>query len=123
VETAAKTLRFRRSPAITVAAAVGFIGALPMLAGGAAFALILLVPLAIAVWGWRSGTDVDAAGLRLRAALGTRRVPWAEVAELAPDPNGGVTVTLTSGRALSLPAVPATALPDIAAAGGDLVRA
>lgn len=120
METAAKTLRFRRSPAITVAAVVGFIGALPMLGGGAWYGLILLVPVAVAVWSWRSGTDVTPTGLVVRAALGSRRIPWSDVAELAVDPKGGVGVRLTSGASLTLPAVPARALPAVASAGGEL---
>ncbi|GAA1750069.1 PH domain-containing protein [Luedemannella helvata] len=123
METAAKTLRFRRSAAITVAAAVGFLGALPMLGGGPWYALILLVPLAIALWSWRSGTDVTPDGLVVRAALGSRRVPWSEVVELAPAPKGGVAVRLASGAVLTLPAVPTSALPAIASVGGELTRA
>jgi hypothetical protein len=122
VETAAKTLRYRRSSAITVAAVVAFIGAIPMLAGGAAFGVILLVPIAIALWAWRSGTDVTADGITVRAMLGSRRIPWSEVAELAPDGKGGVAVRLASGAAVTLPAVPAAALPAVAAASGDLVE-
>lgn len=123
METAAKTLRFRRSAAITVAAAVGFLGALPMLGGGTWYALILLVPLAIMLWSWRSGTDVTPDGLVVRAAIGARSVPWTEVAELAPAPQGGVVVRLTSGATLTLPAVPTSALPAIVSIGGELIRA
>lgn len=122
METAAKTLRYRRSSAITVAAVVAFIGAIPMLAGGAAFGLILLVPIAIALWAWRSGTDVSSGGIKIRATLGSRQIPWSEVAELAPDGKGGVAIRLDSGAVVSLPAVPAAALPAVAAASGDLVE-
>ncbi|GAA1789703.1 hypothetical protein GCM10009682_09650 [Luedemannella flava] len=120
METAAKTLRYRHSSAITVAAVVALIGALPMLAGGTAFGLILLVPAAVALWSWRAGTDVGADGLRVRAVLTSRRVPWSDVAELAATPKGGVAVRLTSGMTLTLPAVPARALSAVAAAGGEL---
>ena len=40
---------------------------------------LLVIPLLVAVWGWRAGTDVGADGLTVRAALGNRRMPWSEV--------------------------------------------
>ena len=80
---------------------------------------LLLVPLAVAVWGWRAGTDVDATGVTVRAALGQRRVPWTQITELTADARGRVTARLTSGRALRLTAVPASALPRVVAASGQ----
>jgi hypothetical protein len=66
---------------------------------------------------------VDGRGIVVRAALTSRRIPWTDVAELAAGPNGGVAVRLTSGASLTLPAVPARALTDVASVGGELTRA
>jgi hypothetical protein len=114
-----KPLRFRHNSAVTVAAVLAVIGGLSLAKWAVYLLPLLLVPLAIAVWGWRSGTDVDANGVTVRAALGQRRVPWAEIAEFTADGRGRVTARLTSGRALRLVAVPASALPRIVAASGQ----
>ncbi|SBT68335.1 PH domain-containing protein [Micromonospora sediminicola] len=115
----ADTVRFRHNQAILAAAIVAFIGALP-LAGARWWLLwVLLVPLAVGVWAWRSGTDADARELRLRALLGQRRVPWARVAELAGDPRGRAVARLDDGQVLVLPAVRATDLPRLITATGQ----
>ena len=77
------TLRFRHSSALAVAGVIAAIAAVPMLAASPWFALVLLVPLAVALWAWRAGTDADADGLRVRAAFGSSRVRWRDVSALA----------------------------------------
>lgn len=112
-------LRFRRSSAITVAAVILMISGLSLASWAPAYVLlVLLLPLAVAIWSWRSGTDADATGLRVRAALGTRRVAWTEVSDLRVDANGHVLAALTSGRALELTAVRPADLPALVAASG-----
>lgn len=98
------TRRFRRHAAITVAAIIALIGAVPVAIQGWLYAPVLLVPLAVAIWAWRSGTDVDESGLTVRALLGRRRIPWAEVTALVPDGRGGVQAVL-GDRAVPLTAV------------------
>jgi hypothetical protein len=112
-------LRFRHPAAIAVAAAVALIGATPLLAYGWYYAPVLLLPFAIGLWAWRSGTDVDARGLRIRAAVGSRRVLWTEVAELAPTADGQVAARLVSGAVLRLPAVAPDELPRLVRASGQ----
>jgi hypothetical protein len=112
------TLRFRYPGSIAVAAVIAGIAALPMLGASLWFAAILLIPLLLAVWAWRAGTDVNNDGLRVRAAVSSRTVPWAEVSELAPGPGGAVFVRLTSGGVLRLPAVRPADLPRLVAASG-----
>ncbi|MFI7022630.1 PH domain-containing protein [Micromonospora sp. NPDC049900] len=112
------TTRFRHNQAILVAAIVATIGALP-LAGARSYLLpVLLVPLAVAVWAWRAGTDADLAGLRLRALAGQRRIPWDQVAELGADPQGRAVARLDDGEQLLLPAVRREDLPRLVAAAG-----
>ena len=115
----ADTVRFRHNQAILVAAIVAFIGALPLASARWWLLWVLLVPLAVAVWAWRAGTDADARELRLRALVGQRRVPWNQVAELAGDPRGRAVARLDAGEVVMLPAVRATELPRLIAVTGQ----
>jgi hypothetical protein len=122
--TASNSLRFRQNGAILVAVMIAFVGTVPLAGAGWAFSPIILIPLAIGVWAWRSGTDVDTAGLRVRALFGTRAIAWSRVVELAADPRGRVSALLTDGHMIRLVAVRATDLPAlVAAAGTKLVTA
>jgi hypothetical protein len=114
-----KPLRFRYSPAMAVAAVLALIAGVSISTWAVYLVPVLIVPLAIAVWGWRAGTDVDRTGVAVRAALGTRRVPWTQITELTADARGRVTARLISGGALRLTAVPASALPKVVAAAGQ----
>ncbi|MCO1615255.1 PH domain-containing protein [Micromonospora tulbaghiae] len=115
----ADTVRFRHNQAILVAAIVAFIGALPLASARWWLLWVLLVPLAVAVWAWRAGTDADARELRLRALVGQRRVPWNRVAELAGDARGRAVARLDDGEVVVLPAVRATDLPRLVAVTGQ----
>jgi hypothetical protein len=112
-------VRFRRSPATTIAAIIVALGGLSLFTWAPPYLLIVLViPLAVAVWSWRSGTDVDAGGLTVRAALGRRRIPWSDVTGLVTE-GREVSVHLTSGRAITLPAVGPADVPRLVAASGQ----
>ena len=115
------TVSFRHSQAILVAAFVAVIGALPLASSRWFLAPILLVPLAVGVWGWRAGTDADAAELRIRALLGQRRLPWSRIAELAVDDRGRAVALLDDGRTARLPAVRGSDLPRLVAVTGQQV--
>ncbi|KKK07819.1 PH domain-containing protein [Micromonospora sp. HK10] len=115
----AETVHFRRNQAILVAAIVALIGALPLASARWWLSWVLLLPLAVGVWAWRSGTDADARELRLRALLGQRRIPWQRVAELTADDRGRAVVRLDDGEVLVLPAVRADDLPRLVAATGQ----
>lgn len=112
-------MKFRYNAAMTIAAVVAFIGAIPVAAFAWYLTPILVVPVLVAVWGWRAGTDVDAAGVRVRALVGSRRVPWSRITYLGPDDRGRVHATLDDGATLRLPAVRAADLPRLVAAGGQ----
>jgi hypothetical protein len=118
VVTASVPLRFRQNGAILVAVLIAFVGTIPVAGANWALAPLFLVPLAIGLWAWRSGTDVDDAGLHVRALLGTRHIAWARVLELAADPRGRVSALLTDGHAIRLTAVRAGDLPALLRASG-----
>ncbi|WP_405094727.1 PH domain-containing protein [Micromonospora sp. NBC_01412] len=115
----AETIRFRPNQAILVAAVIAFIGALPLAAAGWYFLPVLLVPLAVAVWAWRSGTEADARELRLRALTGQRRIGWERIVELTADARGRAVARLDDGEWLVLPAVRGTELPRLVAVTGQ----
>ncbi|MEU8253525.1 PH domain-containing protein [Micromonospora inaquosa] len=113
------TVRFRYNQAILVAAIIAFVGALPLANARAYLLPVLLVPLAVAVWAWRAGTDADARGLRLRALVGQRRIDWDQVLELSTDQRGRAVARLDDGQQVTLPAVRGADLPQLVAATGQ----
>ena len=113
------TIRFRHHQAVLVAAIVALIGALPLATAEWYLLPVLLVPLAVAVWAWRGGTEADARGLRLTALAGGRRIPWERVVALATDPRGRAVARLDDGQQVVLPAVRGTDLPRLVEATGQ----
>ncbi|MET7421622.1 PH domain-containing protein [Dactylosporangium sp. NPDC005555] len=97
-------VRFRRSASLAVAAGIATIGAIPLLAESLWFLPILPVPIAVAVWAWRAGTDVDDDGFTVRALLGSRRVSWQAVDGLVSQ-DGSVQARLANGHFVKLDAV------------------
>jgi Bacterial PH domain len=114
------TVKFRYNVGIAVAGLVAFFGAVPVATVHWYLAPILLVPLAVLVWGWRAGTDADRDGLTVRALLGGRRLPWARITGLVPDGRRVVAV-LDGGTFVRLPAVGPADLPRLVAASGQEV--
>ncbi len=112
------TLRFRRHSAITVAAIIALISGVTLGTWAPYLLPLLVIPLLIAVWGWRSGTDVDADGLTVRAAVGRRRIAWSEVTGILLDSDGRPAARLRSGRFVTLPAVTPADVPRLVAASG-----
>ncbi|GAA4248074.1 PH domain-containing protein [Dactylosporangium darangshiense] len=111
-------VKFRRSAAIAVAAGITVIGAVPLLAESVWFLLVLLVPLAITIWAWRAGTDVDQRGFTVRALLGSRTVPWNAVDGLVSD-DRTVLARLANGAMVPLDAVRPSDLPRVVQASGQ----
>ena len=113
------TARFRYSGALPVAGLIATISALPLASVGWAYAPVVLVPLAVTIWGWRAGTDADRRSVRVRALLGTRTVPWSLIEKFTADPRGRVSAVLTDGRRVPLTAVRTGDLPRLVAANGQ----
>jgi hypothetical protein len=110
-------LRVRKTGALLVAAVIAFVGTVPLAGAGWAWSLFLLLPIAVFVWAWRAGTDVYADELRVRALVGSTRVPWQRITELAPDPSGQVSALLDNGNMIRLTGVTQANLPRVLAAG------
>lgn len=115
------TQKFRHPSAITVAAVIAMIAGISVATWQPWLLVLLAIPLAIAVWSWRAGTDVDADGLTVRAALGRRRLAWSQVAGLETGSDGRVVAVLSSGGRVALTAVKAVQVSQVVeAAGGQL---
>jgi len=115
----ARRERFRYSSAISVAALIMVIAGLSLATWAPYLLPLLVIPALIGIWYWRVGTDADTDGLTVHAVFGRRRIPWAEVTGLAGDARGRVSVQLTSGGSLVLPAVSAKDLSRLVTASGQ----
>ena len=111
-------VKFRYNVGIAIAGLVAFFGAIPVATVRWYLAPILLVPLAVLVWGWRAGTDADTDGLSVRALFGSRKLPWSRVTALVPD-GRRVVATLDGGASVRLPAVTPADLPKLVGASGQ----
>src|SRR5262249_48259030 len=112
---------FRQPAGLAVAGLVAVFGAVPVAATRWYLAPILVVPLAVAAWAWRSGTDADADGVTIRALFGRRRLPWERIAGVAPGVRR-VTAVLAGGTSVRLPAVTPGDLATLLQAGGQKIR-
>ncbi len=107
--------RFRHHPAMAVAGMIVTLSTVSLAAASGWLLLVALLPLVWTVWAWRSGTDADHRGLRVRALLATRLVPWSAVERIAAVRPNRVVATLTGGSTLHLVAVTAEDLPRLVA--------
>jgi hypothetical protein len=98
-------VRFRPHGAVAVAALVALIGAVPLASVSWYLAPVLLIPIAVAVWAWRAGTDASPEGVRVRALLRDRHIPWSQISELGGDSRGRALARLTDGQVVPLTAV------------------
>jgi hypothetical protein len=112
------TTKFRHNIALPIAGVIGLVSALAIGTSSWWFSPVLLVPLAVIAWGWRSGVDVDSRGLVVRSMLGRRRYPWTDVDGFTVR-GRAVVAHLVSGGVVSLPAVGRGDLPQLLAAGGQ----
>jgi hypothetical protein len=83
--------------------------------------VLLLVPLALAVWVLRVGVDFTDEGVTARSLAGQRSVPWAEVAGLRVASPGELWLVTTRGTEVRLPVLRARDLPRLAALTGGRI--
>lgn len=114
--------RFRHSGAILAAGIIGLVSTTPLATLSWLFAPLLLIPIAVIVYAWRTGTDADATGLTVRAAIGRRQIPWSAIAGVGPNGRGGTMASLTGGGCVTLPAVRVIDLPRLVLASGQRVE-
>jgi Bacterial PH domain len=83
--------------------------------------VLLLVPLALALWVLRVGVDISDDGVTARSLIGERRVPWTEVAGIRVAPRGDLWLVTTGGTEVRLPVMRARDLPRLAAVSGGRI--
>jgi hypothetical protein len=83
--------------------------------------ILLLLPLAVAVWVLRAGVDIDDDGLTVRSLAGQRRVPWSEVAGIRVGRRGDLWLVTMRTTELRLPVMRARDLPSLAALSGGRI--
>jgi hypothetical protein len=83
--------------------------------------LLLLMPLAVALWVLRVGVDISDDGLTARSLIGERRVPWSQVLGIRVAPRGDLWLVTTGGTEVRLPVMRARDLPRLAAVSGGRI--
>lgn len=113
-------VRFRHSVAVPLAGFVGIIAAIPLAGARWYLTPLLLIPLLIMIWGLRSGVDVDADGLTVRALVGSRRLPWRKITGFTTERRR--VYALLDDTAVALPAVGAGDVRKLIEAGDRDLR-
>ena len=111
-------VRVRTPRTALVAVLVLAICVLPLASSAPWLAVLWLLPVAVLAWVLRAGVDADRDGLTVRALLGSRRLPWREVAGLRVGPRGRLSAVLRAGGAVRLPVLRPRHLSLVAAASG-----
>jgi Bacterial PH domain len=83
--------------------------------------VLLLIPVAVALWVLRSGVDIADDGLTLRSLVGERRVPWTELVGIRVAPRGDLWLVTTGGTEVRVPVMRARDLPRLAALSGGRI--
>jgi hypothetical protein len=83
--------------------------------------VLLLIPVAVALWVLRSGVDIADEGLILRSLVGERRVPWTELVGIRVAPRGDLWLVTTGGTEVRVPVMRARDLPRLAALSGGRI--
>jgi hypothetical protein len=84
--------------------------------------VLLLIPLAVALWVLRVGVDIADDGLTVRSLVGERRVPWTELVGIRVAPRGDLWVVTTRGTEVRMPVLRARDLPRLAALSGGRIE-
>jgi hypothetical protein len=83
--------------------------------------VLLLVPLAVALWVLRVGVDVGDDGLTVRSLAGQRSVAWSELAGIRVGQAGDLWLVTTGGTEVRLPVMRPRDLPRLAALSGGRI--
>ncbi|GAA2138266.1 hypothetical protein [Glycomyces algeriensis] len=128
-----RRLRVRRPAAVTGAAFVAWLTVLPLsvsliverpfwgafsVAAGLA---LMLVPVAVSMWAWRSGIDVTREGIAIRGLFSSRTIAWKHIDGFAHG-NEGVAAILDDQSQVRLDPLKPENLPQVLAIGGQELR-
>jgi len=125
-----RRLRVRRPAAVTGAAFVAWLTVTPLSvaliverpvwgAFSAAVGLaLLLAPVAVSMWAWRSGVDVTSEGISVRGMFTSRTIAWKHIDGFATG-NEGVAAILDDQSQVRLDPLKPENLPQVLAIGGQ----
>lgn len=99
------------------------LGTLPLAAASPYLLLLLLLPLAAAVWVLRASVVAAPAGIGVCNGLVTTRLPWSEVEGFTVPRRGAVRLLRHGGRPLGMTALPRRELPLVLAVADRAARA
>jgi Bacterial PH domain len=83
--------------------------------------LVYLLPVGVAVWLWRTRTEVDADRLVIRRVLTRTVLPWSEVASLRLADRHWIRAVRTGGGEITLPTVRTRHLSGLALISGGRI--
>jgi hypothetical protein len=83
--------------------------------------VVLVLPVAAAVYVLRVGVDVDDDGITVRKVLGSRTVPWSELAGIRVGRRRGLWLVTTAGTEIALPVLRVGDLPRLAELSGGRI--
>jgi hypothetical protein len=83
--------------------------------------VLLVIPLAVAVWVLRVGVDIGDDGMTVRSLIGQRHVPWTDVAGIRVARRGDLWLVTNHGTEVRLPVMRARDLPRLAAVSGGRI--
>ena len=128
-----RRLRIRRSAAISGAAFVGWLMVAPLalalmveqpLWSGFSVVLglmLLLAPVALSMWAWRSGVDVTDEGIVVRGMFTSREIAWKHIDGFATG-DEGVAAILDDQSQVPLAPLKPEHLPQVLEIGGQELR-
>ncbi len=96
------------------------LGSLPLAASSAWLNVVLLVPVACAVWVLRARVVVAPVGIEVCNGLAAQRLPWASVEGFDVPRRGPVRLLRTGGRPLPMTALPRRLVPALTRAAQEL---
>jgi Bacterial PH domain len=94
---------------------------LPVAAAAPWGPVVLLLPLAAAAYVLRAGVDVDEGGIVARSVVGSRRVPWTELAGIRVGARRSLWLVTTGGTEVALPVLRVGDLPRLAELSGGRI--
>ena len=118
--TAPARLRMSRTSLIPVA--LLFVCVIPLATAQLWTLVFLAVPLVVAVWALRTGVDIDESAVTVRGAIGSRRVPWAQLAGIRIGERRSLWLVTTEGTEVRLPVLRVGDLPRLAALSGGRIQ-
>jgi hypothetical protein len=128
-----RRLRVRRPAAVTGAAFVAWLTVTPLSVAliverpvwGAVSAVaglaLLLAPVAVSMWAWRSGVDVTSEGISVRGMFTSRTIAWKHIDGFAHG-SEGVAAILDDQSQVRLDPLKPENLPQVLEIGGQELR-